>query len=208
MADGFCDGTYVDTVEVFDPADPMLFCDADCDGGVGCKVTFGNGSVCIYVRNPEEFNAFEWYVRREFFPEPVNEIEISVDDLVPCEDNFVRLAAIDENGCEVNAMENIEFTDVLIYVPNAFTPNADGFNDSFRPVLSGDPVEYSLTIFDRWGSVVFESNDPQEPWAGNVEGKEYYSDTELYTYIIEFLPCQPEEEEKKEKRTGMITLIR
>jgi hypothetical protein len=75
-------------------------------------------------------------------------------------------------------------------------------------VISGDPVDYSLRIFDRWGNLVFETIDPEEPWLGNVEGTEHYSDAEVYSYIIEYLPCQPEEEEKTIKRTGMLTLIR
>jgi len=207
-AEGFCDGMYTDTVEVFDPIRPFLFCDADCDGGQGCSVTFSAASVCVGLQNPELFNSFEWYVRRRFFPSNGPEVEISIDDLVPCEDNLVRIVARDENNCKVEATENIEFTDVLLYAPNAFTPNADSFNDVFKPIISGEPVDYSLRIFDRWGNLVFETRDPKEPWLGNVEGEEHYSDAEVYSYLVEYLPCQPEEEEKKIKRTGMITLIR
>ncbi|MGB6036769.1 MAG: gliding motility-associated C-terminal domain-containing protein, partial [Cryomorphaceae bacterium] len=207
-ADGYCDGSYTDTVEVFDPIRPLLLCDADCDGGQGCSVTFDAVSVCVGLQNPDLFNSFEWYVRRSFFPAAGPEVEIFIDDLVPCEENLVRLVARDENNCRVEVAENIEFTDVLLYAPNAFTPNSDSFNDVFRPVISGAPVNYSMRIFDRWGNLVFETNDPEEPWLGNVEGEEYYADAEVYSYLIEYLPCQPEEEEKTIKRTGMITLIR
>lgn len=206
---GFCEGNYVDTVVVFEPLRPVLFCDADCDGGRGCKVTFDAASICVGLQNPDLFNSIEWYVRKSFFPAAGSEVEIPVDDLVPCEDNLVRIVAIDANNCRVEVTENIEFTDVLLYAPNAFTPNADSFNDVFKPIISGNPVNYSLRIFDRWGNLVFETTDPEEPWLGNVEGKDYYSDADMYSYIVEYLPCQPEEEEEKRiKRTGMITLIR
>jgi len=207
-APGFCSGTYVDTVEIFDPIRPILLCDADCDGGRGCKVSFDAVSICVGLENPESFHSMEWFVRRQFFPGQGPEIEIAVDDLIPCEENLVRMVGIDSNGCLVEAKENIEFTDVLLYAPNAFTPNADGINDVFRPVISGDPVDYSMRIFDRWGNLVFESFDPEEPWLGNVEGEEFYNDPEIYSYIVQFLPCQPEEEEEEMVVTGMITLIR
>ncbi|HKK40271.1 MAG TPA: gliding motility-associated C-terminal domain-containing protein, partial [Cryomorphaceae bacterium] len=207
-ANGYCTGTYVDTVEIFEPSRPLLLCDADCDGGRGCEVNFDAVSVCVGVQNPQEYSSIEWYVRRQFFPGAEAEIEIAVDDLVPCEENRVRMVGFDTNGCRVEVAENIEFTDVLLYAPNAFTPNADGYNDVFKPVISGAPVDYSIHIFDRWGNTVFESNDPYEPWHGNVEGRDFYNDPEIYSYIIKFLPCQPEEEEKEMVVTGMITLIR
>jgi len=207
-AEGFCDGTYVDTVEVFEPQQPILICDADCDDSKGCKVSFDNSSICLSLQSPELFNTYEWYVRERFFPGDFDEIEVLVDDIFPCKENLVRFSARDQNGCLVEARENIEFTDVLIYIPNAFSPNGDGFNDVFKPVITGEPVEYSLKIFDRWGKIVFETTDQEKSWRGNIDDRSYYADVEIYSYIMEFLPCQPKEGETKEKRSGMITLLR
>jgi len=54
-----------------------------------------------------------------------------------------------------------------VYVPNAFSPNNDGVNDIFRPYLQfGTPLAYSLRIFDRWGGLVFESQDYGQGWDG------------------------------------------
>jgi len=57
-----------------------------------------------------------------------------------------------------------------VYVPTAFTPNNDGKNDAWFPVLDCDPYAYEVTVWDRWGRPVFQSVDPSEVWYGQVEG--------------------------------------
>ena len=57
-----------------------------------------------------------------------------------------------------------------IYVPSAFTPNNDGKNDAWFPVLDCDPFTYEVTVWDRWGRPVFQSTTPDEVWYGQVEG--------------------------------------
>jgi gliding motility-associated-like protein len=55
------------------------------------------------------------------------------------------------------------------FAPTAFTPNADGLNDTFRPLLYGNVVTYHLTIYNRYGEVVFKSGDYQRGWDGTVK---------------------------------------
>ena len=57
-----------------------------------------------------------------------------------------------------------------LYFPNAFTPNADGINDLFRPVYFEMPESYLLVIYDRFGGKVFESKDPNKGWTGQRNG--------------------------------------
>ena len=54
--------------------------------------------------------------------------------------------------------------------PTAFTPNNDGKNDAWAPVLNCDWYDFKFTVFDRWGRIVFQSLDPEEVWYGQVEG--------------------------------------
>ncbi len=56
-------------------------------------------------------------------------------------------------------------------VPNAFSPNGDGKNDLFRPVLRGPMYEYELRIFNRWGEMVFISKDQHQGWDGTYKGR-------------------------------------
>lgn len=60
--------------------------------------------------------------------------------------------------------EPVEFH---LYVPNAFTPDNDGVNDAFQPLGSGFEGDlYHFSVFNRWGEVVFQTDNPEEPWIG------------------------------------------
>ncbi len=52
-----------------------------------------------------------------------------------------------------------------IYIPNAFTPNGDGVNETFRPITECRLMEYEWFVFDRWGKLVFSSQNPNDEWA-------------------------------------------
>lgn len=82
-----------------------------------------------------------------------------------------------ENQCGSTAFEvEIESVDCSCpaYVPNVFTPNGDGLNDLFIPLISCGPEQYELLIFNRWGNEVFSSNDPNRHWNGDSNGNSNY----------------------------------
>ena len=69
-----------------------------------------------------------------------------------------------------------------ICIPNAFTPNGDGLNDFWRiPALLAYKM-YRVSVFNRWGAKVFETNDIAEGWNGKVGGVEQPAG--VYVYII------------------------
>ncbi len=91
----------------------------------------------------------------------------------------------------------------LIFIPNAFTP--DGLNPVFKPILSNvSKNNYSLKIFDRWGGVIFESNDPNLGWDGTItkSGEQATNDLFLYYIVLE------DQYEKQYIRKGTITMVR
>jgi len=54
---------------------------------------------------------------------------------------------------------------MALFIPNAFTPNGDGLNDTFG--VSGEAIkDFNLKIFNRWGEVIFESNNVKDRWDG------------------------------------------
>ncbi len=81
----------------------------------------------------------------------------------------IELTAISDLGCQSTYAINITYDHELIfYVPNAFTPDDDEHNPVFKPIFTAgyDPYSYNLTIFDRWGEIIFESNDVNVGWDG------------------------------------------
>lgn len=90
----------------------------------------------------------------------------------------------------------------IIYIPNAFVPN--GVNNEFKPrIIFGDPANYSLLIFNRYGAKIFESNNVNTGWNGrDNKGVEYQQGG--YGYLIKFTAADGTSIERK----GIVLLIR
>ncbi|MES2565224.1 MAG: PKD domain-containing protein [Bacteroidota bacterium] len=69
-----------------------------------------------------------------------------------------------------------------IYIPNAFTPNSDGLNDGFKAEGVGI-AQFKLQVFDRWGKMIFESDDINKSWDGSVNGKGNAESTKSDVYV-------------------------
>lgn len=121
--------------------------------------------------------------------------------LYPETSGWYVLNAIDANGC-VN--RDSVFVEVFmpVYVPNAFTPDGDGINDIFK--VYGENIQnFQIEIRDRWGELIFESNDPEQVWNGSVRGGEYLVQTDVYIWTIWF-----DSIEGRTKLTGHVTVLR
>jgi gliding motility-associated-like protein len=97
----------------------------------------------------------------------------------------VRLIVTDTNGCSDDTIRRLCIEpDYAVYVPNAFTPNANGLNDVFLPVISGyERASYHLRIFDRWGNLIFESDNVQTGWDGKVQDGNSNRTCQIDTYV-------------------------
>jgi len=83
-------------------------------------------------------------------------------------------------GC--SASDTILVNLVGIYSPNAFTPNGDGLNDRFVFKGIGDNEHALLQIYDRWGRMVFQTNDPEKGWDGYIGNQPGIPDS--YVWIL------------------------
>lgn len=88
------------------------------------------------------------------------------------------------NGCCDSSTQNVIITpDYAFYIPDAFTPNGDGRNEEFYPLMRNlDPTKYNMWIFDRWGREVFATNDYSKHWHTKVETDVYTWKVEVYDY--------------------------
>ena len=100
----------------------------------------------------------------------------------PTEGGIYSVEITDANGC--NASTDIELEDCGFWqMPNVFTPDGDGVNDSFGPVIQGAGTEIvDFKIYNRWGNLV---HDDKMPWDGEVEGNPHPSDVLVYFLRIE-----------------------
>lgn len=102
---------------------------------------------------------------------------------------LVTLWAYSDNGqCYDSTSQLIIIDDVIIYyVPNIFTPDGDDFNETFRPIFTAglDIYEYHLTIFNRWGEIIFESYNQEKGWNGHYGDGGLVQDG-VYIWQIEF----------------------
>jgi gliding motility-associated-like protein len=118
----------------------------------------------------------------------------------PVEPTVYHLAIVDDFGC-VNDDSVFVRPYFPLFVPNAFTPNADGVNDVFQ--VSGKTVTgFHFTIFNRWGMKVFESFDMQTPWTGDA-GSGYYAPNDIYNWVLEY-----DSLERRSRFAGHVVLAR
>jgi gliding motility-associated-like protein len=71
-----------------------------------------------------------------------------------------------------------------IFIPNSFTPNGDGNNDIFKPVISQSLPFYHLQIFNRYGQIIFETSDQYRGWDGTYKGS--YQPMGGYMYLCNY----------------------
>lgn len=120
----------------------------------------------------------------------------------------ITLTVSTNNGCEDQVQKQVVVNDIFnIYVPNAFTPDADGINEVFLPRLTGIPFmeTYKFEIFDRWGTIIFTTNDPEEAWTGNVRNGEYFAKDDAYNWQV---TVQLKGSDKERVYSGHVILVR
>lgn len=91
--------------------------------------------------------------------------------------------------------------------PNAFSPNGDGINDVFLPVgIEQTLFAYQLLIFNRWGQLIFESDDYYQGWDGNFMGK--IAPVGVYIYRVDYSTGLPDFGIEDYSASGILTLLK
>ncbi len=113
---------------------------------------------------------------------------------------------IDNGQCKNSdtVVVSLDDCEASLFVPNCFTPNNDGYNDRFNAV-SVNLSRFELSIFNRWGQVIFETKDPEEGWDGKLNGKLCPQGT--YFFLIRYeSPCNLGIGNSGERK-GSVTLL-
>lgn len=120
---------------------------------------------------------------------------------------WITLTVVNEFGCSDATQQYIPVTSISgVYVPNVFTPDGNEFNQVFRPIFTDDydPFHFELTIFDRWGHILFVSQNPQIGWDGTNPGG-YLSPTDTYIWTLKL---KKNNSDKREQYQGHVQLAR
>lgn len=117
------------------------------------------------------------------------------------EDTWYYVTVTSALGCSTtdSIFVSVDFTDWG--VPNAFSPNDDGVNDIFRPILPGDCILNQFIIYNRWGQEIFNTNTNNIGWDGTFNGIE--QEIGVYVYLLS-ATC----DEYLISTSGSVTLIR
>lgn len=140
------------------------------------------GNTVFTENTSQNAQSYSWFLNDVFLSSNEN-ASIFISDygayqlMLVAENEF----CVDSNIVIINIVE-----DLIYYIPNAFTPNGDEFNTLFSPIFTSgiDVTSYQFLIFNRWGEVIFESNDSNAGWDGTYQ-KVPVNDG-VYTYKVRF----------------------
>jgi gliding motility-associated-like protein len=114
-------------------------------------------------------------------------------------------ALVANNSCG-QSIDEIDITyqecGCQVFLPNAFTPNGDGLNDYFRPKFRCTISNFKLSMYNRWGQIIYHTTDPQIGWKGTRNGGRVTAGT--YVWVMEYTI---EATGRQVKKTGAVTVI-
>jgi gliding motility-associated-like protein len=146
-------------------------------GGIGCQVFWGDGASYMNCDSMHEYTQPGTYT--------------------------VMQVVVNSFGCLDTAYSDVLIRpEFLFWMANAFTPNNNGLNDSFRPIMMG-VHDYRFLIFDRWGEVVFETRDELEGWDGTFKGRLCTNDVYVYKVTL-----RDDVRNMEHQFIGKVTLVR
>jgi len=149
-------------------------------------------------------STYEWYYNNLLFSTNKDENQ----SFALSGDYCFTLVAITDAGCKdtVTHCGSI-YEKELVFFPNAFSPNGDNLNDGFGPVFYNvvfdNMKDYTFAIYNRWGQLVFETDNPQTRWNGLTKNNGMM-EAGVYYYYCKFTTPHGDVYDKK----GDITLIR
>jgi gliding motility-associated-like protein len=89
------------------------------------------------------------------------------------------------HGCKDSITECLVISpQYTLYIPDAFTPNGDGKDDIFIPSGSNF-TNFQMYIFDRWGMLIYKTNDITKGWNGGVNNNSRICQEDTYVYLIQ-----------------------
>jgi gliding motility-associated-like protein len=119
----------------------------------------------------------------------------TTETIIVSESGYYSLTA--SNSCATvnrDIVLDFEICDAYAFIPNTFTPDKDGINEVWQPIIY-NAKSYEVFIYNRWGDIIYHSNDPEENWLGEAHEGQHYVQDGVYSYR---LILESPQREKKE----------
>lgn len=165
------------------------------------ELSLGEDSLyCFFYEDTLKLDAGEGL---NYLWSPTNEITREITILNP---GIYSVAVTRNNGCRRYAtLEVDEICEPNVFIPSAFSPDDDGINDLFYPVVR-NVVLYNFRVINRRGQTVFYSEEPGQGWDGTFEGAQ--APIGVYVYRLNYQGLDKDGIKLKKKVLGTVTLIR
>lgn len=170
--------------------------------------TITAGDVVVLNADVNGLVSYEWEIDNEISTEATPSFEMNTPGvysvLLITTDGICSDTLLKQTYLTVLAKEdtNTSFEqDVHWFIPNVFSPNNDGCNDAFY--LRGDGLsDVSISIFDKWGTMIFNTDNQSTGWQGDQNGKPVVEET--YVYLVSFISPSG----KQVSTSGHVTVLR
>jgi gliding motility-associated-like protein len=183
---------YIDDVAVYKCNTPVYIADA----GIDKKVCKGE-SVALEMQYFTEYQ-YKWFTINGTLLDTTNAITVTPDST----SQYVLWISdfkYDQSWDTVKVI--IDDNCISLDIPNVFTPNNDGFNDNFN-IKSDNLAGLNMSVYNRWGKKVFETNELSPGWDGTQNNKECAAGVYFYVADVRFKNGQTA------SKNGTITLVR
>jgi gliding motility-associated-like protein len=180
-----------DTIQIKDPIPPSKF----------TLFVLANQDTMLMPKKVDSgYVQYQWIpsfnLNNPYIPNPIFRGPNDID--------YTLLRIDTTTGCKILDEYHLDVSEeVVVTVPNAFTPNGDNLNDLFKIEYgAGVKTLLTYTIFNRFGKVVFQTNDLSKGWDGKNNG--FDQEMDAYTYLIEYITYK----DLKVRKTGSFILLR
>jgi gliding motility-associated-like protein len=192
------DTTYTAMIEVFD--------NPEADFNINPNpVGMFDARVHLYNASSNDVVAFNWMINGGDPAQSANE-DLSVQFEQGEAGNYnVTLYVTNNDGC-VDSITKIAqvVSEVIVFAPNTFTPDDDERNPQWLLYIQGaDVMQFNLKIYNRWGEIIWENNDPSIPWDGSYKGE--ICPQGVYSWTLETKDITTD---KRYRFDGSINLLR
>ncbi|MFZ4401035.1 MAG: gliding motility-associated C-terminal domain-containing protein [Bacteroidales bacterium] len=148
-------------------------------------------------------SAYKWYYENNVLFSSLKNPAYLIQN---SEKSIICLNVTDTFGCPDDICKTIYTSgDINIWIPNSFTPNGDGINDKFKAETVSNLKTFTIYIYNRWGQLVFSSNNINAAWYGDYNGNE--AQQGVYTWTILYQSAN-DPRQIIYRKNGHVTLIK